>query len=314
MFKKAGLLAVGALALGLGINSASMAADWPKRPITMVVPYKAGGTTETMGQVLSKALGRELGTKVIVKTKPGGGSAVGTLFAKNQKADGYTILFVPLGQFLWNPMDRPEVNYHHSDFRILAGISEYQIGIISTPDKPYKTLEELVAYTKKNPGLNVADMGGMSKAFINFIAAQNGVDWTPIPTRGGGEMIPFLLGGKVDFAFSGGVHQKYGDKMIVLASFMKDRLPLAPNAPSTHELYGIAMPGNAIMVAPKGIPDDIAAKLEAGLKASMNDADFTKILQKIQFPKKFIPSAELKPFLLESEKGIKKVLDAIRAG
>ena len=176
MFKKAGLLAVGALALGLGINSASMAADWPKRPITMVVPYKAGGTTETMGQVLSKALGRELGTKVIVKTKPGGGSAVGTLFAKNQKADGYTILFVPLGQFLWNPMDRPEVNYHHSDFRILAGISEYQIGIISTPDKPYKTLEELVAYTKKNPGLNVADMGGMSKAFINFIGARGILD------------------------------------------------------------------------------------------------------------------------------------------
>ena len=85
MFKKAGLLAVGALALGLGINSASMAADWPKRPITMVVPYKAGGTTETMGQVLSKALGRELGTKVIVKTKPGGGSAVVLCLRRTRK-------------------------------------------------------------------------------------------------------------------------------------------------------------------------------------------------------------------------------------
>jgi len=315
MFKKAGVLAVaGSIALGLGANSVSMAADWPKRPITMVVPYKAGGTTETMGQVLSKALGRELDTKVIVKTKPGGGSAVGSVYAKNQKADGYTILFVPLAQFLWNPMDRPEVNFHHSDFRLLSGISEYQMGIVSTPDKPYKTLDELVAYSKSNPGLNVADMGGLSKAFLNYIAKQKGVDWTPIPTRGGGEMVPFLLGGKVDFAFSGGVHQKYGDKMLVLASFMKTRLPLAPNAPSTHELYGISMPGNAIMVAPKGIPDDIAMKLEAALKKSMDDKDFTKILQKIQFPKRFIPSSELKPFLLEAEKGMKTVLDSVRAG
>ena len=106
MFKRAGILAVaGAVALGIGLSTAS-AADWPKRPITMVVPYKAGGTTETMGQVLSKALGRELGTKVIVKTKPGGGSAVGSVFAKNQKPDGYTILFVPLAPFLWNPLGR----------------------------------------------------------------------------------------------------------------------------------------------------------------------------------------------------------------
>jgi tripartite-type tricarboxylate transporter receptor subunit TctC len=239
---------------------------------------------------------------------------VGSVYAKNQKADGYTILFVPLAQFLWNPMDRPEVNFHHSDFRLLAGISEYQMGIVATPDKPYKTLDELVAYSKKNPGLNVADMGGLSKAFINYIAKQKGVDWTPIPTRGGGEMVPFLLGGKVDFAFSGGVHQKYGDKMLVLAAFTKTRLPLAPNAPSTHELYGISMPGNAIMVAPKGIPDDIAMKLEAALKKSMDDKDFTKILQKIQFPKRFIPSSELKPFLLEAEKGMKTVLDSVRAG
>ena len=315
MFKKRGLMAIaGAVALSLGLNSASMAADWPKRPITMVVPYKAGGTTETMGQVLSKALGRELGTKVIVKTKPGGGSAVGTLYAKNQKPDGYTILFVPLAQFLWNPMHRPELDFHHSDFRPIAGISEYQMGIISTPDKPYKTLDQLVAFSKSNPGLNVADMGGLSKAFINYIAAQNKVDWTPIPTRGGGEMVPFLLGGKVDFAFSGGVHQKYGDKMLVLASFMRNRLPLAPDAPSTHELYGISMPGNAMIVMHKDVPDDIAAKVEAGLKASMDDPDFTKILEKIQFPKRFVPSTELGPFILENEKGMKTVLDAVRGG
>ena len=313
MFKKAGLLALASsVALSLGVSTSSMAADWPKRPITMVVPYKAGGTTETMGQVLSKALGRELGTKVIVKTKPGGGSAVGSVFTKNQKPDGYTIMYVPLAPFLWNPLERPEVNYNMRDFRLLAGISEYQMSIVATPDKPYKTFPELIAHSKANPGINVADMGGMNKAFLAYIAKQENVDWTLIPTRGGGEMVPFLLGGKVDFAYSGGVHQKYGEKMHVLASFLKNRLPLAPDAPSVHELYGISMPGNAIMVAPKGLPDDIAAKLEAALKKSMDDADFTKILEKIKFPKRYIPSGELQSFALEAEEGIKTVLKAVR--
>ena len=312
MFKRAGILAVaGAVALGIGLSTAS-AADWPKRPITMVVPYKAGGTTETMGQVLSKALGRELGTKVIVKTKPGGGSAVGSVFAKNQKPDGYTILFVPLAPFLWNPLERPEVNYNMRDFRLIAGISEYQMAIVATPDKPYKTFPELIAHSKANPGMNVADMGGMNKAFLAYIAKQEAVNWTLIPTRGGGEMVPFLLGGKVDFAYSGGVHQKYGEKMNVLASFLSTPLPLAPNAPTTQDLYGISMPGNAIMVAPKGLPDDIAAKIEAALKKSMDDPDFTKILDKIKFPKRFIPSSELQAFALEAEKGIKTVLAATR--
>ena len=135
-------------------------------------------------------------------------------------------------------------------------------------------------------------MGGMSKAFVNFIAQQEKVDWTAIPTRGGGEMVPFLLGGKVDFAFSGGVHQKYGDKMIVLASFLANRHPLAPDAPSTQELYGVAMPGDNGIVAPKGIPEAARAKLEAAVKASMSDPDFTKILERIKFPKRYLSSAD----------------------
>lgn len=167
------------------------------------------------------------------------------------------------------------------------------MAFITTPDKPYKTFQELIAYSKQGNALNVADQSGLSRAIINFIAKKEGVEWTPIPTRGGGEMVPFILGGKVDWAWSGGVHQKYGDQMLVLASCLPGRLAASPNAPSIGELYGISMPGNAVIMAPKGVPADVVSKLEAGIKAALDDEDFTKILEKLKFPKMFVSSADM---------------------
>ena len=300
-----------ALATVAASFAAGTAAAYPDKPITLIVPYKAGGTTHTKSMVLSKALGKELGGTVVVKTRPGAGSAVGVTFLSKAKPDGHTIAYTDLGNLIWNPMTKKDVAYKVGDLRLIAGISEYQSALITTPDKPFKTLDELLAYSKTNP-VNVADMGGMSKVFLNYIAAKENVKWTAIPTRGGGEMVPFLLGGKIDFAFSGGIHQKHGEKMTVLASFLSDRLPTAPDAPSTKELYDIAMPGNSVIVAPAGLPDDIAMKIEAAVSASMDDPDFTKVLANIQFPKKFIPSAEISAFVAETYASLEEVLAATR--
>ncbi|NKB56646.1 MAG: hypothetical protein GKS00_09935 [Alphaproteobacteria bacterium] len=304
------LAAAGAIALVGSVVSGAIAADYPSKPITMIVPWKPGGTTETMGQVLSKALTKNLGVKVLVKTRPGGGGAVGSTVLANSKPDGYTIEFVGISTLTWIPMTQKAVKYKTSDFTFVAGVSQYQMSLVGTPGKPYSTFKELIAHSKANPGINVADMGGMSKAFVNFIAKQEKVDWTAIPTRGGGEMVPFLLGGKVDFAFSGGVHQKYGEKMIVLASFLSNRLPLAPNAPSTQEMYGVAMPGDNGIVAPKGLPADIRAKLEAAVKVSIDDPDFTKILERIKFPKRFLSSKEFDQVVADTLVSLNKVAKA----
>ena len=92
--------------------------------------------------------------------------------------------------------------------------------MIARQDAPFNTLKELLAHAK-GKRLNYADQGPMQRAFVDYIGAREGVKWTGIPTKGGGEMVPFLLGGKVDFAWSGGVHQRYGDKMKVLLSFQQ---------------------------------------------------------------------------------------------
>jgi tripartite-type tricarboxylate transporter receptor subunit TctC len=290
----------------------AVAADYPAKPVTMIVPYKAGGSTETMAQVLSKALAKQLDGKVIVKTRPGGGGAVGATYVSQQKPDGYTIMFTTLTSTTSAPMLNPDLTYDHNSFTYIAGVTEYQMAFITTPDRPYKTFAELIAFSRKGNSLNVADQSGLSRKMINYMAKKEGVSWTAIPTRGGGEMVPFLLGGKVDFAWSGGVHQKYGDKMLVLASALSGRLAASPEAPSIKELYGVSMPGNAIIAAPKGMPDDIKAKLENAIKRALDDPDFEKILGKLKFPKTFVASSQMKSVVNDAVAGLKDVLAATK--
>ena len=289
----------------------ALAGTYPEKPITLVVPYRAGGSTETMAQVFSKALGNELGQKVIVRTRPGAGGAVGATFVSKAEADGYTLLFSAIDALTWSPMTKPDIDYAVESFKYVASITEYQQAFVATPDKPYKNFAELLSYSKQNPGLNVADQGGLSKAFVNYISKQEQVNWTAIPTKGGGEMVPFLLGGKVDFAWSGGVHNKHGEKIIVLASCNAERLASAPDAPSIKELYGISMPAAAVISAPAETPDAIVATLEAAMKRAMDDPAFTKILNNLKFPKKFVGASQTKTNAADVVEGLKKVVAAM---
>lgn len=303
------LAAVAAFTLSL---PSLQAAEFPTRPVTLIVPYAAGGSTETMARVYAKAVGDQLGQPVIVQTRPGGGGAVGATVVAKAAPDGYTMLFAAASALVWPPLTL-NVEYSPESFRWVASITEYQQALITTPDKPYKTYKELVAYAKANPGMNFADQNALSRAFIYYIGKKEGITWTAIPTKGGGEMVPFLLGGKVDVAWSGGVHQKYGDKMHVLASFNPGRLAETPDAPSLKEIYGIAMPSYAVIVLPAKTPDDVAAKLEAALREASKDPAFDDIVSnKLKFPNQFIGSAELKPRVAEMITGLKTVIEATR--
>lgn len=299
-----------AVAITVAFNAA---AEWPNdKPITLIVPYKAGGTTHSMSQVMSKALGRELGgAKVVVKNMPGAGSAVGITALSKAKPDGYTIAYSDLNNMIWNPMSKDSIKYKMSDLRLIAGLASYQPAIIATPKQPYKNMQELIAYSKKN-SVNVADMGGISKAVLAFIAKKENVKWNLIPTRGGGEMVPFILGGKVDFAYSGGIHQKYENEMIVLASFLSKPLAYTPDAPSIQDLYGVSQVGNAVLVGPPGLPDDIAMKIEMAASKTLDDPDFTKLLKNIKFPKAYVSGKDLTALVDKTTESLEGVLKAIQ--
>ena len=148
-------------------------AEYPEKPVTLVIPYKAGGSTETMARVYSKALGAALGTNVVVKTRPGGGGAVGATEVSTAPADGYTLLFAASTSLLWPPLTQ-KVEYDLNSFTYIGQITEYQQAIVAKADAPFNTMEELIEYAKTN-SLNYADQSTMSRSYIDFIGAQEGV-------------------------------------------------------------------------------------------------------------------------------------------
>jgi tripartite-type tricarboxylate transporter receptor subunit TctC len=248
-----------------------------------VVPYAAGGSTETMARVFSEALSDELGQPVVVKVRPGAGGAIGATEVSQAKPDGYTVIFTTASSMMWPPLTQ-DVAYDLDSFDYVAKITDYQQAVVAEAGAPFDTMEELIAHSGDHQ-LSYGDQSSLSRAFIDAVAEKEGVAWNGIPTKGGGEMVPFLLGGKIDFAWSGGVHQRYGDKMKVLMSMNKDRLGASPDVPSIHELYGISMPSEAVLAVPAGTPDEVIATLADAAKAAMDDPGFVELMeQKLLFP------------------------------
>jgi len=309
--KITGVLAALALGLPMAMTASQAYAEYPEKPVTLVIPYKAGGSTETMARVFSVALAKELGQKVVVKTRPGGGGAVGATEVAASPADGYTLLFAAAQSLLWPPLTQ-KVEFGLDSFIYVGQITEYQQAIVARADAPFNTLEELIALAKTK-SLNYADQSAMSRSYINFIGAAEGVKWTGIPTKGGGEMVPFLLGGKIDFAWSGGIHNRYPTKMKVLASMNAGRLMASPDVASIIGKYGVAMPSQAVIVVPTGTPAKIVAKIEAAMKAASKDKDFGDLVtNKLKFPVKFVGSAELTKDIATTVEGLKAVIEKVK--
>jgi len=291
-FNRRNFLGVAAAALAIGSLAGPAYAEYPEKP----------------ARIFSNALGEALSTNVVVKTRPGAGGAVGASEVAAAAPDGYTLLLSASDALIWPPLTL-EVEYDIQSFAYVAQITEYQQAIIARADAPYNTLEELIDYAKTH-NLNYADQSPMSRSYINFVGSQEGVSWTGIPTKGGGEMVPFLLGGKVDFAWSGGIHNRYADDMKVLASMNADRLLASPDVPSISEKYGVAMPGHAVISVPAGTPADIIATLERAIQEATGDSEFTDLVtNKLKFPVKFVGTQNLTADIAETVAGLKKVIE-----
>ena len=285
------LAAIAVIALGGVSGLATEArAEYPDKPVTLIVPYQAGGSTETLARVFAKALGDQLGQPVIVKTRPGGGGAVGSTEIAASAPDGYTIMLSGSDPLTWTPLTL-KVEYGVDSFTYVAQISEYQQAIVVRQDSPDTSFDDLLARSKQQAGLTYADQNAMSRAFLEYIA---GKEWTGIPTKGGGEMVPLLLAGKIDFAWSGGIHGRYGGQIRVLASMNAERLAASPDAPSIREKYDISMPGHMLIVGPKGLAGDVVGRLNMAIEAAVKDPGYLDLLEnKLLFPSKFVGSEAL---------------------
>ena len=271
--------AIATIGLAAAIEAAA-AEDYPTKPITMIIPYGAGGSTDTMGRVFAKALGEVLGQPVVVVNRKGGGGSVGASFLKNSAPDGYTVLLGGVDEITaWNTIAN-EVDFSAEDFRFIGAVANYQNALVAPVGQPFSTLSEFVEFAKANPGTAVVTQGGMSAKFIARMAEREGLELRAVNANSGSEAIQLLLAGNALMSYSGGIHANYAEQIGVLASLNETRLSGYSDKPTFKEAgYDLAMPSLIGMIAPAGLPDEVATQLGEALRAAAEDADFLTIVE-----------------------------------
>lgn len=303
MLKKRNLmLAIGLAAFGLMSQGQAIAqADYPNKPIKLIVAFPPGGTSDVMGRLMAEELGKVLKQPVLVENIGGAGGVIGIDRAVKMSPDGYTIIQTGVGQNAVAHGLDPNIKYDSlTDFIHLTQVHSGPNVLLVHPAQPFKTVKDLVDYAKKNPGkldygYTHAASGHMA---MELFKQTTGIFLTGIPYRGGGPMLNDLLAGTVPMVFLNQdvalPHVKAG-KLRALAVTSKERNPLYPDVPTISEsgYKGFeALSWSGLSVA-KGTPQPIVDKLEAAMAQSMQTANFKQRLTSTGF---VIPAQGSKPY------------------
>ena len=281
---------------------AALADEWrPSQPMTMVIGFAAGGSTDIQGRVLARSLEEYFGQPVNVVNQPGGGGAVALTRFMNAQPDGHTFMFGVMLGLTFSPIVT-EVEYEIDDFRYAGTLVGGQFGVIAAGDAPFQTFEELIEYGRENP-MTYAMQLPMDAAIMQRIAEQEGLDIAMVPTGGGGGVAPLLLGGEVDFAFSGGIHSQYvpTGEMNILSFFTRDRSPFYPDVPTLMDLgYPYAMDDFRSFFLPGGTPDEIVAAFENAARFAVEHEPFVNVtVDNTQHPIVFMDGPETEAMIRE---------------
>ena len=201
-----------------------------------------------------------------------------------------------------------KVEYDLESFTYIGQITEYQQAIVAKADAPFNTMEELIDYAKTNP-LNFADQSAMSVLHkLHRCARRCNLDRHTHQGRWRNGSFSFRWKGRL--AWSGGIHNRYGDDMKVLMSMNGGRLLAAPDTFSVAEKYGVSMPSQAVIVAPAGTPSAVVDKIESAMEKATKDADFSDLVtNKLKFPVKFVGAKALAADIVTTAEGLKEVIE-----
>lgn len=228
------------------VASAAVAAGdtpaYPTKPLTFIVPFTPGGITDSTSRMLALKLGEKLGQQVIVDNRPGAGGSIGVEYGVRQPADGYTLIYGTQGTHAANLALYKNVRYDPiKDFIPVHGIAESPLVLVINPNKSFKTIPELVAYAKQNPGkLNYGSAGAGTGTHLTAELFQStaGIKMTHVPYKGSSQALTDLIAGNLDLAFDyAAVVLPFvqSGKLMALAVTSKTRLAIAPDLPTIGE-------------------------------------------------------------------------------
>src|ERR671914_1859680 len=261
---------------------AALAQSYPNKPIRIIVPYAAGGTSDILARQIGPKLTDAWGQPVVVENKPGANGNVGADFVAKSAPDGYTLLLTDLGGLVISASVYPKLPFNPSkDFTPVVMVSYSPHVLAVHPDVKVKDEKELVAMAKAWPGkLNfaISGIGGAPQlAGIEF-AQRMGIDWTYIPYKGGADAITGVIGGQAHVLFNGMLAtwpHVTGGRLRAIAISSATRVPSAPDTPTVAEqgLPGFETGSYQGIVGPSGIPRDTVVKLNSELVKVLNAAE-----------------------------------------
>jgi tripartite-type tricarboxylate transporter receptor subunit TctC len=278
-------------ALALGVAAPALA-KYPDKPVTVIVPFVPGGSSDITARSVLPGLNKAFGQTFVVENKPGANGAIGAQALARSTPDGYTMMVGSIGTFAINQALYKDLSYNPSkDFKYLTMAVRNPNVLVAAPNFPANSVAELVAYAKKNPGaVSYASSGTGSSDHLSAVLFRQKTDTTgvDVPYRGGGAAISDLMGSQVNVSSQnlGAVltHIKAG-KLKALATTGEARVPDLPNVPTMAEagvkdMVVYSWQGFAV---PAKTPDDIVKQLSDALRKTLREASVEKTLNNLGF-------------------------------
>ena len=274
----AALLSLAALAA----PGPALADAWPAKPVTLLVPFPPGGSSDAIARMLGSKLQEKPGGSFVVDNRGGAGGTIGTAAVKRAAPDGYTLLVTSLGPLVIGPHLLKNIGYDPTKDLDYLSVAVQAPNVLVVPAaSPHKTLAEVLAFLKANPDkMSFASSGNGSSDHITaeLFWQQTGTSGLHIPYKGGGPVMTDLLGNQVDASFMNlntALPQIKAGKLRALTLTAARRSPVLPDVPTTDEagVKGLQVYSWQAVAAPKGLPADIKARLHAGIVAALNAPD-----------------------------------------
>ena len=269
-------LAAGLCAIAMPIASAQ---SFPDRPIKVIVPYGPGGTDVQM-RLAAPFMSKVLGQPIVVENKAGGGATIGTTLVKNSPADGYTLLFTGTSAVSVVPHMK-QTQYTMEDFVPIGTLTGTALIVVSRTDAPFKTLAEMIAYARANPGkINMGSSGVGTTTHMIGEALQitAGVRFTHVPHTGMGQVIAAMMNGSADMMIgvpSAFVANVRAGKLLGLATLGNARSEFLPDAPTAREVgFDVVEETKFGLLAPKGISAEVQERLVSAMKTAVQSPEF----------------------------------------
>jgi tripartite-type tricarboxylate transporter receptor subunit TctC len=278
------MLVATAVAILMALPQALAQANWPTRPVTLVVGFSAGGGTDILARIVARKLSEVLGQQVVIENVGGAGGMVGSARVAKSAPDGYTIVMGSRADAINQTLYKKPLYNLMEDFIPVVLIADQPTILITPNEFPANTMPEFIDYVKKNQAtLKVASAGAGSTGMIDcqLLNAAIGVNVTHVPYRGGGPAMQDIIGGRVDYicTLTGSVVPLVEGKTVkAIAVLTKERAPMLPDVKSSWEQGFTNLEASTWFgfMVPKGTPEPVVKKLQDATVTAMEDAEVQK--------------------------------------